>query len=331
MGQFLQTNGDYNIKTLEGGRITLDTGENVGEVRITGNLIVAGETLTVSAEDLNVKDNIITLNFYDGPLENTPDRVLLQYSGLKVDRGTSPPATFLFDEDIDAWQIAFGDAPGPFDYQNGSALKVRRILADASADNGDLTLSPASTGVLKISGVINYELQISDDNHIPNKKYVDDVLLLNPAFQIRSDDSWIIIADKEAVGLESGSLEYYTANTGFPNTGESLVSIIVDQNLNTQFYSNRVLMQDFRIQNNIITTQDSDEDIFIQTIGTGRLRTNYALRMDEIPSTPSFVENSVMFYSQRPSIGTTGLFFAHGTRDGELISKNKALVFSMLF
>jgi hypothetical protein len=330
MGQFLQTNGDYNIKTIEGGRITLDTGENVGEVRVTGNLIVTGETLTVSAEDLNVKDNIITLNFFDGPLNEAPEGVVLQYSGLKIDRGTLPPATFLFDEASDSWQIAFGDAPGPFDYLNGS-LRLNRILTNSSTDGGDLTLIGTGTGVVKVTGTVNYELQITDDDDIPNKKYVDDVLLLNPAFQIKSDDSWVIIGDKEVTGLSSGSLEYYTANTGFPNTGESLISIIVDQNLNTSFYSDRVLMQSFKIENNIITTKETNDDIFIQTIGTGKLRTNYAVRMDEIPSTPAFVNDSVLFYSQTPSIGTTGLFFAHNNRNGELISKNKALLFSMLF
>jgi len=32
MGQFLQVNGDYNIKTAEGGNIKFDTGPGVGEV-----------------------------------------------------------------------------------------------------------------------------------------------------------------------------------------------------------------------------------------------------------------------------------------------------------
>lgn len=330
MGQVIQTNGDYNIKTIDGARITLDTGEKVGEVRITGNLIVTGDTLTVSAEDLNVKDNIITLNFYDGPLSDVPEGVILQYSGLKVDRGSLPPATFLFDESTDSWQIAFGDAPGPFDYLNGGSLKLSKIITDSGTDSGDLTLIGSGTGVVKVAG-INYELQITDDNHIPNKKYVDDVLLLNPAFQVRTDDSWVIIADKEIPGTDGGSLQYYTDNTTFPTTGESLISVIVDQTLNTSFYSDRVLMQDFRIQNNIITTKEIDEDIFVQTSGTGRLRTNYAIRIDEIASPPSFVNNSTMFYSQQPSIGKTGLYFTHSSDQGELISKNKALLFSMLF
>ena len=58
MGQVVQINGDYTIKAAEGGTIRLDTGPNVGNVRVTGSLLVDGTTLTVNARDLNVKDNI---------------------------------------------------------------------------------------------------------------------------------------------------------------------------------------------------------------------------------------------------------------------------------
>jgi hypothetical protein len=63
MGQVIQVNGDYNIKARSGGVITLDTGEGVGYTKVTGNLVVEGDTLTVSAEDLQVNDNIIVLNY----------------------------------------------------------------------------------------------------------------------------------------------------------------------------------------------------------------------------------------------------------------------------
>ena len=63
MGHVVQTNGDYVIKTREAGSIVLDTGQNVGTVRVTGSLLVAGDTLVVSSDNLNIKDNIITVNF----------------------------------------------------------------------------------------------------------------------------------------------------------------------------------------------------------------------------------------------------------------------------
>ena len=76
-GRTVQVSGDYNIKTGEGNTILLDTGPNVGEVRITGSLVVLGDTLTVEAENLNVQDNSIILNYGETGLG-----VTLDYSGI---------------------------------------------------------------------------------------------------------------------------------------------------------------------------------------------------------------------------------------------------------
>jgi hypothetical protein len=76
----------------------------------------------------------------------------------------------------------------------------------------------------------------------------------------------------------------------------------------------------------------SDQNIFIKTDGTGKLKTNYAVELVQIAADPTYVNNSTIAYAKEPSIGDTGLFFinTNNTRD-ELISKNKALLFSMIF
>jgi hypothetical protein len=78
MAQVLQTNCDYKIKTQTDGRITLDT----SEVVVTGNLRVEGDYVTVNVADLDIEDNIITLNNGE-----TGDGVTEGYSGIRVDRG----------------------------------------------------------------------------------------------------------------------------------------------------------------------------------------------------------------------------------------------------
>ena len=80
MGQFLRVNGDYNIKTPDGSKIVLDVG--TGDVRVVGNLVVDGEFLNVSVTDLDVQDNIITLNAGEAG-----SGVTLDYSGIQIDRG----------------------------------------------------------------------------------------------------------------------------------------------------------------------------------------------------------------------------------------------------
>lgn len=53
---------NYSVQVQTGGRITLDTGINTGEVFITGDLIVQGETTTLNTTNLTVEDNLILLN-----------------------------------------------------------------------------------------------------------------------------------------------------------------------------------------------------------------------------------------------------------------------------
>jgi hypothetical protein len=343
MGQFLQVNGDYNIKSAEGGKITFDTGPagSGGQVLITGNLVVEGTQTTVQATDLDVSDNIITLNAGE-----TGAGVTLIYSGIEVDRGSLPSASLLYDETADTWLIANGNAPS-LNYDD-SNIRLHRIYTNPSTDDGDLVLIGAGTGVVKVIGTINYEEQVTADDDIPNKRYVDDAIQNNPTFQIvapQLQDTRVIISDKEItpnISTQAGSLAYLTANTGFNTFGDSAVSIVVDGQLVSQFYSNRAEIGDLEIgggtARNEISNKASitNENIFIRTQGTGKLQTNYALQLEKIAVVPAYVANNTIVYGAAPELGTTGVWFVNDSlesskRTGELISKNKALVFSMIF
>ncbi len=342
MGQYLRINGDYNIKAGDGASITLDTGPNMGQVVVTGNLAVQGDTTFIEAENLNIADNIITLNKGE-----TGSGVTLGYSGIEIDRGPDtgvyPRAALLFEESTDTWLLANGSVPGTLSYNN-SNLRLRRIYTDPSTDDGDLLIIGSGTGVIKVIGTVNYEDQVTHDDDVPNKKYVDDAIQNNPTFQIvapQAEDTIVTIADKNITPndvTEPGSLAYFTDNYGYSTFGESAVSIIVDGALNTQFYSNRTIVGQLELSGTEITTENSltNENISIRTQGTGKLTTNYGLQLDQIGTVPAYVSNSTILYAADPDIGTTGVWFVNDSseaakRNGELISKNKALVFSMLF
>ncbi len=60
------------------------------------------------------------------------------------------------------------------------------------------------------------------------------------------------------------------------------------------------------------------------------------MQFEKIGTTPSYVSDNVLLYAAGLGAGTTGIYFVNDSTDtvkqtGELISKNKALVFSMLF
>ena len=350
MGQFLRVNGDYNIKTADGAKIVLDTGPAAsgGSVRVTGDLVVEGETLTVQAENLDVSDNIITLNNGE-----TGEGVTLIYSGIEIDRGFSgdssamPAASLLYDDTDTTWLIANNSAPGPFNYDE-SNLRLRRIYTNSTTDDGDLTLIGTGSGVVKVFGTTTYELQVTHDDDVPNKKYVDDAILNNPTFQIvapQSQDTRVVIADKEItpnLAGTVGSLQYFNAVTGFSTNGESAVSVIVDNSLVGQFYNNRLELRDLEIgggiDSNEITTKNgiTNLNIYVRTQGTGKLQTNYAIQLEKTGVVPTYVADNILLYGDTPDTGTSGIWFVNDSaetskQNGELISKNRALVFSMLF
>ena len=344
MGQCLRVNGDYSIRAGDGAKITLDTGPAAsgGSVRVTGDLVVEGQTLNVAAANLNITDNIIKIN--DG---ETGAGITLVYSGLEVERGSLSNASLLYDETADTWLVANNSAPGPFNYDE-SNLRLRRIYTNPTTDDGDLTLIGTGSGVVKVFGTTAYELQVTHDDDLPNKKYVDDSILNNPTFQIvapQSQDTRVIIADKEItpdISATAGSLAYFTAQTGFPNIGESTVSVIVDNTLVGQFFNNRLEISDLEIgggiDSNEITTKNgiTNLNIFVRTQGTGKLQTNYAIQLEKIGVTPAYVSNNILVYGDTPGVGTSGVWFVNDSaeaakQNGELISKNKALVFSMIF
>lgn len=244
MGQVLKVNGDYDIITADAGTITLNTGFNVGTVRVTGNLIVDGDTLTVSAENLNVQDNVIILNFGE-----TGAGVSLEYSGIQIDRGSLTAASILYDEAADSWNFAYGTPESTFSYNN-SAIRVQKILTDsdttlsATGRDGDLNLIGVGSGVVTVIGTLNYENQVTQDDDIPNKKYVDDAIQNNPTFQIRSPGSGTS-GDTRVIALDVSAS--YPAGTFSPTIGpysslptQSEVAVLVDDRRIAVFRRNTI-------------------------------------------------------------------------------------------
>jgi hypothetical protein len=117
MAQVVQTNGNYTIKTASSGIIKLDTGAGTGEVRVTGNLVVDGTTVTIEAENINVQDNILVLNAGE-----TANGVSLGYSGFEIDRGYAAGNTTIINVTGASWSN--GTATLTFSLTNPQPFQV---------------------------------------------------------------------------------------------------------------------------------------------------------------------------------------------------------------
>ncbi len=374
-GRTVQSSGDYNIKTGEGSTILLDTGPNVGEVRITGNLIVLGETLTVEATNLNVQDNIIILNYGE-----TGQGVTLGYSGVQIDRGYNidssqvAPTAFLWDEANETWQIAQGTPEDGFNYTD-SKLKLSQIITDAATDDGDLILIGSGTGVVKVIGTTNYEQQVLHDDDVPNKRYVDDAIQLNPTFQITKDDTRVIVFDKDdtlpgsaftpplgpysaqpvnsqiAFIVDNRRVAVMTKDhfemTGLTIFTEDPVVNDIEAAMSGNYNPGPTATNLTGFENQsavVIQSDNTNANIRLETNGTGKVVITYAMSFEHHGSPVTQVGTTSILYGSTPGVGTTGLSFRNtrpsieldGTVNAsfttdELISKNRALLFSMLF
>lgn len=315
-------NGNYKIQVEPGGEITLNTGPSAGIVRVTGDLLVEGTTTTVNTANLDIQDNIILLNQGeqgDGVTEGT--------SGLRIDRGNFPDALFVFDESIPfndpiTETTKFG-AWVSTDI-NGATVALR--TNSIATGGGDLYLINSGSGVISVSGTNNYENNVVDDDHIPNRKFVIDFVnfTLSNVFQPAIGDGILSPTTVTASDIET--------------TGQrSEVDISINETSIAKFFETDIELGDIRIEGSSIQTINSDTDLRISVPGTGVIVLDDTLELPSVPhnqdpsTDPAFPVNGVRLYSKNQNLGKSGLFISNdnSTRD-ELISTNRSILYSMI-
>ena len=109
-------NDDFVIdnKIKANANITLST----NTVYIQGNLVVGGNATAITKTDLNITDNIITVNAGE-----TGPGVTLGTAGLNVDRGSLANVAQLLSEPIGKWVLT-DDGTTYETIQTGSATSV---------------------------------------------------------------------------------------------------------------------------------------------------------------------------------------------------------------
>jgi hypothetical protein len=166
--------GDYKLivgSESSEGYIYLDTNPNgitgfQGKVTITGDLLVMGNTTTVSSETLTVVDPIIVVN--QGEL-NPGVATAGTRAGIEIDRGIRPNAFAIWDESIDSYDPSGTLIGEPDNNFHGSFIfkdaneNLRAIVTNTvNTLGGDLALITQGNGVITVSGTTNYETQILD-------------------------------------------------------------------------------------------------------------------------------------------------------------------------
>ena len=324
MSKYLNVpDGNYKVAVQAGGTIYLDTGFETGYVEISGNLIVKGDQTTVNTAQLDIEDNIITLNSGE-----TGAGITLNSAGIKIERGSLPDTFFKYDEDVNGF-IAIDSASALMPLATGKI--------DSRSQN---LLLDAGTSTIGVNPTVDYEQKVftyagatltgydaAKADVIPNTQAVVDYVAYNFAnvflSQIGDGDvtkSSIVIAD-------------------FENSGaDSVITFAIDGNTVSQLYADRWEFDDLRFTGSVIDTLSSNEDLVLKSSGTGSIRIDDTLHLNRVPSdddasmTPTAPSDGTKIYVANEYTGKSGIFFANdqGSRD-ELVSKNRALLFGMLF
>lgn len=299
---------DYRVRVQSSGSITLDTGVNTGTVYITGNLEVQGTTTTINTADLTIEDNIILLNKGEtgaGVTEGT--------SGLEIDRGSLDKAQFLWDEAIDKFVIQL-------DTGTLSGIVVGNIATNPLT-NLEFDMQ-AGGGTLRITNSTGYESRVLDPNDIPNKQFVNDYVYASGGsakvdrifFPVTAEFGF---EDTLILSLET-SLKFYVRSAGTLNQRLQVTSNGVDID-NINIFENTV--QNSSVGNNLILTA-LNNNVELDAI----------LNLNDQVVTPSPTGGATKLYSvSTAGPGKTGIFFTNNTTSDELVAKNRALLFSILF
>ena len=355
-----------------GGLITLDVGEGVsgvstGTVVIKGNLQVNGNVLFGSVineevENVRITDNEITLNAGEPTLAtnggiSSPTAGGL--AGIKISRGRNKLdqdqyAAFISWNDNESWQGtgAISNIQGLWEFRLGktgrpqySGIKINAIRIDeASASTAgtgagqgprlNLFGSDNPTAVLSVSGTNNYASRVTDKDDIPNKEYVDSLLVAEQAEaqMVRIGKSYLTLTDtsndgitSSIIGILNGDPDNYDTERRNPTTGTVVMKItpVAAQFAGVQFVGNSIY------------PVGSNQDLRLEANGTGQIILGRPLIFSE-GNEPEPGVGETGIYVGPSSGGGTGVYFKKADTLGnitqdEFVSRKKALVFSIIF
>lgn len=354
------SNGDYKVIVRDGGNIWLDVGDQSynGQVIITGNLWVQGNTTTVSSEELTVKDNIIYINVNGGSSTGIPSGPPLNaQAGIEIDRGGSGDyanVRLIFDEAFDHIDATGAEKPGVFSFRRnngvpGSLVGIQTCSISTEGQNLYL-IESTGTGVVKEGpdadayarnalDYTNYDLDpptgpltITDPKALPNVQaladYVDATLSFFDDYSISEDDTAVECIDKDAANYYRTLLD---PSYSLPLT--SKIAFRVDGSERGTFTVGGLTVDNINIFND--TVNNETNNLILTASTTDIVQINAVLQLDDQGLTPAAVAGSTKIYTvdsdTTPAPGKTGIYFTNQGNSDELVSKNRALLFSILF
>jgi hypothetical protein len=326
---------DYRVKVQDGGTITLDTGAEQGLVVITGDLTVLGNTTSIDTQQMVVQDNILTLNREVDSAGNpvTHTGITLGQAGIEIDRGTLTNAQVLFDESVTHYDpLISTNKSGTFVFRTKdgvlSGIQTNSITTLGTTDlvldmkNTNKVLAVKNSDASAYAARMNYTIatttDTAEDNFIPNKKFI-----------LGYVTSGVIVpgqADVDRIYYAVGGVEKARAQAGF-----SSIQFAIAQSQRAQITSSGLDVDDINLFGHTITSTSSYN--LILTAANNNVEVNAILNIDDQAGSVSGTSGKNKIYSKAITNvrDSSGVFFANSVKADELVARNRALLYSMLF
>jgi hypothetical protein len=213
------SDGNFNV-TVQNGNAVIDVGAG-GQLRLTGSLVVEGDTQNITSINTTITDNIILLN-----ASETGAGVTLNSgkSGIEVERGTDPNVSWVFSElPSFGWEdpqnsdiVTYGLwAPQFLGDESYSAI-LTPAIKNVPGANLNIVITPGDKIVIQGETASDYATDLTDNN-LANKFYVD-------SSTITAIDNRVTKTFVDALNVDADTLDGINS-LGFVQTGAIGVTV----------------------------------------------------------------------------------------------------------
>jgi len=183
IGDNLSISDDGTLSSFSAYTLPIATTSTLG-----GVIIDTGSGLNLSPEGRLAVDNIaaqtvsriLTINAGEtgpGVTGGAPFETLYKTAGLQIYRGPDSAGSYILYTDQYEVDDGVSVTTGSFalvSNASGGALIINKIRLYPFTNELNIFGANDPNGIISVSGTTDYETNVTDDDHIPNKKYVDD-------------------------------------------------------------------------------------------------------------------------------------------------------------
>lgn len=326
----LRLPGNYLIDAKNGDvTINVTNAETTGTVYIIGKLDVVGPLTTIESVDTVIEDNILVLN------SGEPNNFITKgTSGIAIARGEfdslDRAAKLLFNDGVSWTDTGGTNYQGVFEFSagangisTGTAIRINGIRSSGGID-GKLNLLGFEhpSGMVNVKGTVDYELQVLDDDDIPNKKYVDEMALTT---QYRAKKVQVGNTVLKAFSPLDLDPEFYDTNDKIE------AGLGTSTNVVFRLEGSAALVQGILINSNSIQVSTATVDLILDPPTGKSVEITSPIKLLDTAQPSSEFGSNFLYFSDPPQGGGTGLFFVNTTVNDELISRRRALLYSIIF